>query len=141
MKKFFAVIVSFTLMSFGLACEQPQQAYKDGTMKAKWIEVQTSLPFIATSQVAYKAMSNRYAKTFDEMGFAMTEHQRYTYFMGKDVRKGFAGPAKLPAGLNPKEPDAETFLVYAVANLDGDPDLDIWKIDQDRNLKHIRNDQ
>ena len=141
MKKFFGVIVSFTLMSFGLACEQQQQAYQDGTMKAKWVEVQTSRPLIATSQVAYKAISQRYAKTFDEMGFGMTEHQRYTYFMGKDVLKGFMGPKKLPAGLNSREPDDETFLVYAVANLDSDPDLDVWRIDQNRNLKHIRNDR
>ncbi|HRK07507.1 MAG TPA: hypothetical protein PLZ57_07030 [Pseudobdellovibrionaceae bacterium] len=32
------------------------------------------------------------------------------------------------------------FKAFAFANLDGDPEWDVWTIDQDKNLQHLRND-
>jgi hypothetical protein len=32
------------------------------------------------------------------------------------------------------------FKAFAFANLDGDPEWDVWTIDQDKNMQHLRND-
>lgn len=32
------------------------------------------------------------------------------------------------------------FKAFAFANIDGDPDWDVWTIDQDKNLQHLHND-
>jgi len=141
MKKIAGIVIALFIVFLVAGCEQQVQNYERGTAKARMIEAQTNLPAILAMQTGFKAMNQRYAATFKDMGFSMTgQNQNYSYFLGDDVIKGGRGPDKLPEGLPNPAPSAESFVIYAIANLDDDPDLDIWKIDQTGNVQHPRSD-
>lgn len=134
------VVVLFIALIFA-ACEKPVESYEKGAGKARMVEAQINLPAIVAMQAGFRAMSQRYAASFKELGYALSgENQNYSYFLGNDMIKGARGPDKLPEGLSIPAPTAESFVIYAIANLDDDPDLDIWKIDQSGNLQHVRLD-
>ena len=68
----------------------------------------------------------------------------YTIYLALDdyipaVRDGKTITDRLPSDANPKLTDT-AFTAYAVANLDGDSDLDVWMVDQSGELRHVHND-
>jgi len=122
------------------ACEKEAENYERGTMKAKQVEVKINLEALATAEAGYRAIANRYG-TFSEIGFSVSgEDQRYSYFLGQDVLKGGRGPDKLPDTVEPALITQNTFAAYAIANLDDDPNLDVWRVDQTRQVVHLRDD-
>jgi len=141
MKK--AIIISLTLIVGLLAgCQKQVDQYETAKGKALVIEAETNLPAMAAAQMGYKAMNQKYAQTFQEMGFSLSsQNQNYSYFMGEDVIKGWRGPAKLPADLPMTTPTADSYVIYAVARLSDDlkdTKLDIWKIDQNGGVTRVR---
>jgi len=133
------VMVIFILAFFS-GCEEQAEMLQYGQVKAKQTEAKTNLTAIYTAQVGFRAMSRRYGENFSEIGYAITENQRYSYFMCDDVLEGYLGPDSLPDNLSPPACSSDKFLVYAIANLDNDDTLDIWSIDQDHNLRMISSD-
>jgi len=123
------------------ACQKEADNYERDTMKAKQIEAKINLEALATAELGYRAMANKYSASFGEMGFSVSgEDQRYSYFIGQDVLKGARGPDKLPESLEPAMVTQNSFVAYAIANLDADPDLDIWTVNQNRQVVHVRDD-
>jgi len=123
------------------ACEKELENYERGTIKAKQVEAQINLQALAISEAGFRAVANRYGATFGEIGFNVTgEDQRYSYFLGQDVLKGGRGPDKLPDTLDLALVTENSFVAYAIANLDDDPTLDIWRVDQSRQAVHIKDD-
>lgn len=140
MNKGWTVMVVICLV-WCVACEKQAEQYEKANMKTRWMEAETALRSMAMTQTTFKASNLRYATSFDEMDFSMTSSNiTYSYFMGDAVIKGNLGPATLPPGLEAGTPTESEFIIWAVANLDGDPDLDVWKIDHTQNIKHVRND-
>lgn len=134
-------IVLLLCVAWCLACEKQAEQYEKANMKTRWMEAETTLRSMAMTQTGFKASNLRYATSFDEMDFSMTSSNiTYSYFMGNSVIKGNLGPATLPTGLEFSTPTENEFVIWAVANLDGDPEWDVWKIDQAQNIQHVKND-
>jgi len=129
-------------IAFISGCEQQVDNYEKANIKAKQIEARLSLQALATAQVGFFAISRGYGATFKEIGFSVVEeNQRYTYFMGDDVLRGARYFDDLPDFLPPPEVTPTEFIAYAVANLDDDDDLDIWRVDQTHSVTMISNDR
>lgn len=141
MRKILATAVVLTAMTAWFGCEQQADMYQQANMKTRWMEAQTNLQAMALSETTFKGTNFRYAISFKEMDFSfMSNNLTYSYFLGDDVIKGVLGPDKLPDGLRNFEPTADAYVIYAVANLDSDDDLDVWQTDQNRNVKHVKSD-
>lgn len=141
-KKFFIAATIIIAMPFLLSCQQQADNYKKGTEKAMQVEAQINMPSIFAAQMGYKAINQKYGATFSEIGFSIAgENQRYTYFMGDDVLKGARYLDAFPGSLPPPQVTENSFTAYAIANLDDDPDLDIWTIDQSGTARQIKNDR
>jgi len=135
-----SVVVAFLI--FAIGCEKQYEGYQRGTAKARQIEAKLNLNMLVIAQTGFYAMSKRYGRTFDEIGFSVQgENQVYTYYLGDDVLEGVLGPDEFPEFLAPSKVTDDSFVVYAIANLDTDPDLDVWRIDHKRNARHLRDDR
>ncbi len=140
-EKFLCVALLAIAATFSAGCEKEYEARKKDTMKAKQVEAKINLQALVAAQAGYNATARKYGKTFNRVGFSVSGgERRYSYFMGDDVIVGRKGPRKLPEDLAPPKVSENGFTAYAVANLDNDPDLDIWRVDQSKRLKHLRND-
>jgi len=141
MKKIGIVLAALFFAFLAAGCEQQAESYHKATAKGRMVEAETNLPAIVAMQAGFKAMNQKFAATFQELNFSLSgNNQNYSYFMGDDVIKGARGPDKLPENLPNQPSTADSFVVYAIANLDDDADLDVWKIDQNGNLQHVRSD-
>jgi hypothetical protein len=142
-KRIFAIVALAVCFSAFFACQQQAEQYQGGTIKAKQIEAQLNMDAIGIAQMGFKTIQSRYGNTFAEIGFSLTgeEQQRYSYFLGDDVLKGARGPAKLPEGMGPATVTESGYTVYAIANLDDDPTLDVWVTDQSRVVRHTSDDR
>ena len=123
-------------------CEKEYENYQKGTARAKQVEAQLALQQLKAAQVGYKSLNGRYGETFEEIGFSMIEeNQRYSYFMGDDVLEGATFFDEFPGFLKYPEVTDSNFIAYAIANLDDDPDLDVWRVTNAGNPKQVRNDR
>lgn len=108
--------------------------------KAKQSEVRMELRKVHTMQKAYHSENGQYAKSFGDLGFETDTSRYYSYFLGDEVK----GAAKLtrsdlPADIQPTS-DEGGYLVIGAGNLDSDPTLDIWVVDQNGIPKNIGSD-
>lgn len=113
--------------------------------KAKASEAKTNLGAIFTSQVAYFGENGRYAghqggkKCFELLGWAPEGQTSYSYYCDTDAIPNTREFIKCPA------PDAQpvkqdSFIIYAVGNIDADSVCDVWTIDEKKQLRNRVND-
>ena len=141
-KLFYSLGIACVILVFAGGCEKQFENYEKGTKKAKQLEAELNLQSLAIAQFGFRAANRRYGSTFSEIGFDIVgSDQRYSYFMGKDVLEGALGPGKLPDSLSLPKVSKDSFIAYAVANLDADPDLDVWRVDQNKSVQHLHNDR
>lgn len=127
----------------------------EGTLALHWIQkrrdhaimgwqqtVHKDLRILLRTERLFKASRGTYG-SFDEFRFKPT-HGRYTvylsgddYFEGIDDREAILDP--LPEGVQPGLSE-DSFTAVAVANLDGDPALDVWTLDNTGAVYHLRDD-
>jgi type IV pilus assembly protein PilA len=88
--------------------------------KTKQSEAKSNLSSIFTSQVTYFGEEDTYASSISNLGWAPEGSTRYTYSM--------------EAG------DSDSFTAQATGNIDTDATVDVWKINQDKNLTNPTND-
>ncbi|MBC7794848.1 MAG: hypothetical protein H7Z43_14175 [Clostridia bacterium] len=109
---------------------------------ARQTSASDDLRALLRTQRLFRAAQDRYGSLkeshFQPRGGA------YTVYLGADdyipaIRDGQTVTDALPPGLHPKI-TPESFTAYAVANLDGDPELDIWSVDDTGDIKHLIND-
>lgn len=90
----------------------------------------------------FRAGSDTYG-TFKELRFTPT-HGRYTLYLGADdylpgKRGGEAIADPLPPDLQPSVSE-DAFTAVAVANLDDDPELDVWALQHTGEMQHVQDD-
>ena len=83
-------------------------------------EAKTNLGSIFTSQVTYFGEEDTYASSIGNLGWVPEGKTYYSYSM--------------------IECNATQFIARAEGNIDKDPILDVWEIDQTRTLKNVVND-
>ena len=113
------------------------------------IEVRATLTAIAAAEQELKDHTGRYGTL--PRGFADgIEAQTYFYFLAPgqplvvprgqvDLTADRAAKALKAMQLKPRV-GSKNFLAVAVGNLDSDPDLDVWTIDEAGNIQHVRDD-
>jgi len=108
--------------------------------KAKQSEAKTNLGQIFTSQVAYYGANNTYGETFDQIGWTPKGDTFYTYYLADEVISSARGQASpLPAGVKTFV-ENQSFLAVAAGNIDNDSTLDIWTVNEAKEIKNIQND-
>lgn len=116
--------------------------------KTKQSEAKTNLGAIYTAQIAYFAENQTYAgKTtstadaFELIGWHPESEKviNYAYILDEAV---LTGPrVNLPSGVPSGIASTRTsFTAIAAGNIDGDPSIDIWTIDEAKDLENTSND-
>ena len=97
--------------------------------KAKQSEATTNLSAIYNQQMEFYYQNNRYAQSFEELGFRPVGKTRYAYFLTKESS---IQPEdrfyELPEGMEAYV-DENGFQIIAVGNIDSDKSVDVWMID------------
>jgi type IV pilus assembly protein PilA len=89
--------------------------------KAKQAEAKSNLGAIYTSQIAFRAERDRYAQTISgTLDWAPAGSTRYAYTLGGGT--------------------TAQFTANATSNIDTDPTIDVWLIDEDKALSNVIND-
>ncbi|MBI5528713.1 MAG: hypothetical protein HY897_20480 [Deltaproteobacteria bacterium] len=112
--------------------------------RSRQAEPRAALLHVYQLQQVHAGMTGAYGRTFREIGFSPPARSRYTYFMFDDVLRASAEGAAIPtsAALPPVlfkrfyKPAEGGFLAVAAGNIDGDPDLDIWVIDEKNQVEN-----
>jgi type IV pilus assembly protein PilE len=104
----------------GILAAIAMPSYSAFLKKSKTTEAKTTLGTLATMEEAYRAEHDTYATVTFDLGFSNTGT---TYFV----------PPTISATQN-------AFTAQVQGNLDLDPDLDIWIIDDLRQLTHVNID-
>jgi ankyrin repeat protein len=104
------------------------------------VEVKSNLDAIATAEIGFNALHEKYGLTFKEIEWMPEGESRYAYFLAQDViQPKLGGSYKLPQGIK-SEIMAQGFTIIAVTNLDDDPTLDVWAINEKKELKNLSDD-
>jgi len=107
--------------------------------KAKQSEARMNLGAIFTAEVAYYGEHDRFGATFDQIEWT-EQGAHYAFFLpGQAVQPRIGGPYELPADVNPYVSE-DTFMAVAVGNIDNDDTLDVWVIDDEKELRNVSND-
>jgi len=106
--------------------------------KTKQAEAKANLGALYTCQISYFGEKSTYAGTaraFDLIGFDPRSPvvMRYAFIMDNAVIAGIHAPTNLPSGL---PSTAISFTAMAVGNIDNDDFLDVWGINDKRELRN-----
>lgn len=103
-------------------------------------EARSNLRAIYVLQETCYAERATYCGTFDLLNFNTPGLNRYAYFLpGDRIEAEKGGPYKLPEGLKP-EVSEKGYRVVAVGNIDSDPVLDVWTVDEKKAVQNLRDD-
>lgn len=130
----------------GFLCWQWLQQRQQANVEELQVAVREDLRDLLRAQRLYHATTEHFG-TFSQLHFKPRHGQYTLYLTSSDLlpahRKQQPIVDKLPTDL----PEVYTpnvvphaFVAVAVANLDEDPDLDIWAINQEGNIAHVRSD-
>ena len=87
--------------------------------RARQTEAKTNLSAIYTAQKIYFTLHQSYAEDINELDLSLVQGDPYTFTM---------------------EASKSTFKAQAKGNIDDDDALDIWTIDQDKDLRYTTDD-
>ncbi len=103
-------------------------------------EARSNLRAIYVLQETCYLERSTYCGTFELLNFKPPGMNRYAYFLPGDripAEKG--GPYKLPETIQPRV-NEKGYQVVTVANIDSDPVLDVWTVDEKDSLRNVIND-
>lgn len=101
-------------------------------------EAVRNLKEIYKAEEVYFARNNCYADTFVELSYSPTGG--YTYYLGQEVHENGADKYyPLPKDIRTWAGKSD-FQAVAMNNLDEDPDLDIWTVNEKGRIVHVFND-
>ena len=113
--------VMITLVIVAIIAGLAYPRYQKMIARSKQTEAKTILQAIYVGQDLYKTMNQSYSEALETLDIEIPKDTKYRYsVVTKD--KG------------------ATYTAIAIANIDGDPTLDEWKIDQNNNLINSTND-
>lgn len=116
--------------------------------KAKQAEVAMNLSSLHTAQQAYYAEHGKYSNALTgPQGIGWEPQGKnfyYTYgFNFPGAKEGvnyFVGKLGAPKeSLGATKADSNEFIIAAAGDVSGKNKIDVWNIDQDRNLKNVQN--
>ncbi|MFO8058965.1 MAG: DUF4190 domain-containing protein [bacterium] len=110
--------------------------------KSKQSEAKTNLGSIFNLETAYFGEHNTYGDSFDLIGWSPAGQNLYTYYIGDQsigTHPSKGQPHELPAGVEARV-EKTSFQAVAVGNIDDDPYLDVWTIDENKSIKNVQND-
>jgi len=117
--------------------------------KSKQSEAKTNLGGIFTAQTAYFGEKNMYG-TFGHIAWSpIGKSQLYTYYSGSNGTDGTTGTSDVAAptagatawaGTVTPGMTANTFTAGAIGNIDSDATLDIWSVNDVKDLQNISDD-
>ena len=117
-----------------------QNRLKQYQVKEKQSEAKQNLGAIFTCEIAYFGEMNTFGNTFNLINWAPEGNSRYAYFLGNDViQPKVGGPYQLPPGYK-SEVSYSGFTAVAVGNIDDDATLDVWTMNDRKELKNVVND-
>lgn len=96
--------------------------YQNFLKKAKGVEAQLALTEIRRLEKLYYGDNDRYSSSLSEIGFSPMQPLRYYQIIIDPIS------------------DPNRFTARAEGNLDRDPDLDIWTIDEGGTITHLAED-
>jgi protein-S-isoprenylcysteine O-methyltransferase Ste14 len=112
-------------------------------------EAKTNLGAIFTCQVAYFAENNTYAggeKAFYNLAWSPEGDNLFAYYCGRDIIFNLKGEkidlrpeTNWPYDVKP-EVSSTAFTCMAIGNIDSDPILDLWLINDSRTLMNVVSD-
>jgi len=113
-------------------------------------EAKTYLAAIATCEISYFGENNSWGTTFKHIGWEPVSETRYAFYLSCEevIPASVTGYRDCPPELkkwfethktNP-DPPKGGFFAAAVGNLDKDPKLDIWVIDQRKTPENLVSD-
>lgn len=103
-------------------------------------EAQINLENVFAVQIALFGEMNKFGTNFKEVYWRPEGRTHYAYFLPEEtLQPDVGGPYELPEGIRP-EVSEKSFVMVAAGNLDDDPTLDIWTINEHKELKHLVND-
>jgi type IV pilus assembly protein PilA len=111
--------------------------------RARQSEAKMNLGAIYSAQIAYYAEASTFsggAQAFHQMGWEPTSTlvTRYAYIMDNDlIMPLYNPPASPPPGILVTK---DSFTAQAAGNVDKDPELDVWTMDNLRDLKNVQPD-
>ena len=114
--------------------------------KAKRAEVYLNLGSIYAAEKAYWAENGTYTTNLsgnDSIGWKPEGQINYTYgFPGTEGVNNFSGKLKGPVSelSNIAKASGDSFIACAVADIDGDGDLDVITINEKREINIVKND-
>ena len=105
-------------------------------------EVRNNLNAIFISEISYYGEYSTYSGSFSQIGWwpSSASEDPYAYFAPEEnIQPAFGPTLALPSGLKPGK-SSDGFTIYAVGNLDSDPDLDVWSVNDMKDVNHWAND-
>lgn len=108
-----------------------------------YARTESALQELSEAQKAYQEKYGRYAQSFKELEWSPSESSRmYSYFMGDDILyedRGERTILQLPSGLYAPV-SKEKFTAFAVSDLDGDAEADVWRLNEEGTIEHMNID-
>ncbi len=109
--------------------------------RTKQSEAKANLMAIHTAELSYSVDFGQYGKTFSELKWTPEKNSTYTYFLSPEesLQPASGGPYQLPAAVSAFVRD-DKFQAAAVGNIDRDATLDVWTINESKELTHVIDD-
>ena len=101
--------------------------------KARISEVKSNLEAVYKAETSYFAEKDRYSNSFVEIRWVPVGVAYYTYSVGIEYFGKDNNVNPKPASVTPAAND-NSFSAYGWGNIDSDATMDIWHIDDQRNL-------
>ncbi|RMG59823.1 MAG: prepilin-type N-terminal cleavage/methylation domain-containing protein [Deltaproteobacteria bacterium] len=113
-------------------------SYMNFVAKTKRSEVKANLGAIYNAEVSYFSEYDTYSTSFAKIRWIPvgTNHY-YSYSVGTEIY-GKGDP--LPSGITPGA-DSESFTAYGWGNIDNDTTIDIWSVNQRKEISVENDDQ
>lgn len=122
LKKGFSLIeIMIVVVIIGILATLAYPRLERYILSSRQTEAKTNLMAVYTAQKIFFASNNRYASQLNELGVQLEEGEGAVYQYSITS-------------------DGTSFLVTAQGNLDDDATLDVWTIDESKNLQNSTND-
>jgi hypothetical protein len=110
--------------------------------REKQIEAKQGLVTLYQAEQIYFERNGKYAKSFRDLDMTFTDNLRYAFFLSEteviqphNISKPYSIPAKYRAFV-----DDSQFQILAVGNVNLNPDLDVWAINERKQLRNLFDD-
>jgi type IV pilus assembly protein PilA len=117
---FSLIEIVVVVAAIGILASLALSSYMHFRKKAIVTEARATLKNIYDLEFHYQSENDTYTTSLDDLGFQMVGRARYSYIV--------------------VDADSSGFTARATSNLDSDPDLDIWIVNDTGTLKQINAD-